>query len=91
MRSLPTGRATLCLDWLVGEVRTFEGYGEKAEGADLPQDRRPFAFIPVLPWRINDGRILDSLLVVEVAVILQSLHGTVTNLSQTFRHKTSVA
>jgi hypothetical protein len=64
---------------------------KKAEGADLPQDRRPFAFIPVLPWRINDGRILNSLLTAEVAVTLQSFHGSVTKLSQTFRHKTSVA
>jgi hypothetical protein len=54
---------------------------EKAEGADLPQDRRPFAFIPVLPWRINDGRILNRVLPREVAVILQSLHGNVTKLS----------
>ena len=54
---------------------------QKAEGADLPQDRRPFAFIPVLPWRINDGRILNCLFGREVAVILQSLHGNVTKLS----------
>src|SRR6266852_1245214 len=44
------------------------------------------AFIPVLPWRINDGRILSAYLHLMVAVILQSLHDSVTKLSRTFCH-----